>query len=280
VIAVESFLADITKNVAGDRAVVEALIPTDVDPHTFEATPGDVRRIADADVVVINGAGLEVAFELTIHAAASRVVVASEGLEGRHAAGAGDPSGAADAADPARRDPHFWLDPLQVVAYADNIAAGLTDADPAGAESYAANAATYQAALRRLDDEIRGAVAVIPVDQRKLVTDHEELGYYADRYGFRVIGAVVPSLSPEAQASARDLAALIDRIRTENVRAIFVERGANPQMAAQVASETGVRVVADLYTHSLSAPDGPAPTYAAMLRYDTSIIVDALAGGP
>jgi ABC-type Zn uptake system ZnuABC Zn-binding protein ZnuA len=264
VVAVESFMADMAQNVAGDRLTVDALIPVGVDPHSFTPTPQDAARIADSQVLIVNGAGLETWLEKVLqNAGGSRqVLVASDGLTNR--------------AGPGASDPHFWLDPQLAVHYVENIRDGLSRADPAGAEVYARNASAYIARLKELDSWITAQVAQIPADRRLLVTNHEAFGYYANRYGFRIAGSVIPSFSSEASPSAQQLAALVDAIRQTGVRAIFVEVGANPQLAEQIGQETGVKVISDLYTHSPSAPNGPAPTYIDMLKYDTVQIVTAL----
>lgn len=173
-------------------------------------------------------------------------------------------------------DPHFWLDPNLVVTYVENIRDALSQADPAGAATYAANAEAYIALLKELDAWIAEEVAQIPPDQRKLVTNHESFGYFADRYGFQVIGTVVPNISPMAQPSAQQLARLADWVKEAGVKAIFLETGANPKLAEQLAQETGIRVVTELYSHSITDAGGPAPSYLDMMRYNTRAIVEAL----
>jgi ABC-type Zn uptake system ZnuABC Zn-binding protein ZnuA len=285
VVAIETFLADIAQNVAGERVHVESLIPLGIDPHAFEPTPQDIIRVADSNVLIMNGAGLEVFLDkLLQNAGGSRLVIdASKGLALRqireselvvleeHA----EDEHTAD--DPAHMgDPHFWLDPDKVVRYVENIRDGLSQADPAGAEIYKSNAAAYIEKLKALDAKIKMQVDSIPAADRKLVTDHDTLGYYADRYGFEIVGMLIPSFTSAEQSSARQLAELIDRIKSTRARAIFLDVGTNPQLADQVAKDAGVRVITDLYTHSLSAPGGPAPTYLQMLEYDTTQIVEAL----
>ena len=273
VLAVETFLADMAQNVAGDRLQVEALLPIGVDPHGYEPTPGDVVRVAEADMVIVNGAGFEGFIDTLLQNAGGQrlLIVASTGLTSR------TPQ-EGEVSDPKHpQDPHFWLDPRNAVRYVENIRDGLSQADPAGAESYARNAAAYIVQIQELDGWIVGQVAQVPAGRRLLVTNHESLGYYADRYGFQIVGAIVPSFSTEASPSAQQLAALVDRIRASGAPAVFLETGANPQLAEQIVQETGVRVVTGLFTHSVGAADGPAPTYIEMLRYDTRAIVGALA---
>jgi len=173
-------------------------------------------------------------------------------------------------------DPHFWLDPLLVIRYVENIRDGLSAADPAGKDIYAANAAAYIEQLKQLDAEIQALAAQLPAERRLLVTNHESFGYFADRYGFQVIGTVIPSVSTGSAPSAQQLARLVERIRQTGAPAVFLETGANPQLAEQLAAETGVRVVEGLFTHSITAPDGPAPNYIEMMRYNAQAITDAL----
>lgn len=173
-------------------------------------------------------------------------------------------------------DPHFWLDPNLVVKYVENIRDALSAADPDGASVYAANAEAYIAQLKQLDAWIVEQVAQLPPEARKLVTNHESFGYFADRYGFQVIGTVVPNVSPMAQPSAQQLARLADRVKEAGVRGIFLETGADQRLAQQLAQETGIKVVTELYSHSITDAGGPAPTYIDMMRYNTQAIVNAL----
>lgn len=263
VVAAEPFLADMAQNVAGDRLQVAALMPLGLDPHAFEPTPRDVATVADSQVLIVNGAGLETWLQEVLDNAGGRrqVIEAAAGL----------------VAPPARAgDPHFWLDPNYAIRYAENIRDGLSQADPEGEYLYARNAANYVAQLKELDSWITGQVQKIPPERRLIVTNHESFGYFADRYGFAIIGAIIPSVSSGAAPSAQQLAQLIDQIKATGATAIFLETGANAQLANQVAQETGVRVVTDLYTHSMTAADGPAPTYIAMMRHNVQVIVEAL----
>jgi ABC-type Zn uptake system ZnuABC Zn-binding protein ZnuA len=271
VLAVETFLADIAQNVAGDRLKIDSLMPTGVDPHSFEPTPGDIARIANCNVLIINGAGIETFLDrLLKNAGGQRLVIeASARLKSRQVS-------QGESAELSEGDPHFWLDPNNVIAYVENIRDGLSQADPGGAAVYAANAAAYIARLKDLDQWIAAQVKQVPPDRRLLVTNHESFGYFADRYGFQVIGTVIPSVSTDASPSAQQLAQLVDHIRATGVKAIFLETGANPRLADQVAQETGIKVVTGLYTHSITGADGPAPTYIDMMKYNTQEIVNAL----
>jgi ABC-type Zn uptake system ZnuABC Zn-binding protein ZnuA len=267
VLAIETFLADIAQNVAGERLTVEALMPEGTDPHSFEPTPQDAAKVAEADVLIENGAGLETFLGWLLENAGGHplVIEASAGLASRTPR-------EGEIVDE-ETDPHFWLDPNAVVQYVENIRAGLSQADPEGAAVYATNAEAYIAQLRELDAWIAAQVAQIPPERRLLVTNHESFGYFADRYGFRVVGAIIPSVSTGASPSAGELAQLIEDIKATGAPAIFLETGVNPQLAEQIARETGVKVVTGLYTHSTG---NAAPTYIEMMRYNVTAIVEAL----
>jgi manganese/iron transport system substrate-binding protein len=258
VLADTSFLADIVSDVAGDRMTVESLVPQGADPHSFEPTPQDAKRLAECRAIVINAVGLiPTVDELIAGSGRSDLLVidASSGLPG------------------AAEDPHFWLDPLSVITYVDNIVGGLSELDPSGGETYKASGEAYKAELRDLDAWIRDQVETIPADRRLLVTNHESLLRFAARYGFEVVGSIFPTVTGEGSPSAQDMADLIGAIKATGAPAIFLETGANDDLARQIASETGVAVIEDLYTHSLG---GEADTYLKMMRWNVSRIVEAL----
>ncbi len=276
-LAVESFLADIAQNVAGERAVVEPLIPAGVDPHAFEPTPRDIAAISQSDLLIVNGAGLEQWLERTLEAAGGShlTLEASAGLSSRTPK-AGEEAALEEEHDHGAVDPHFWLDPLNVVRYVENIRDGLVQVDPQGKDVYTQNAAAYIEKLKELDGWISGEVQQIPAERRQIITNHESFGYYADRYGFKITGTVIPSVSSSASPSAQQLARLVDTIRATNAPAIFLETGSSPQLAGQVAQETGIKVITGLYTHSVTDAGGEAPTYLEMMRANTRKFVAAL----
>lgn len=269
-VAAEAFLADIAQNVAGSRALVCTLIPLGVDPHTYEPTPGDLALVADSDVLIVNGAGLEGFLgELLRNVGDGWLLIeASAGLTSREVRDGGASEIQRDI------DPHFWLDPNYVIRYVENIREGLSQADPEGAATYAANAQVYTTRLEQLDEWIAAEVKAIPEGRRLLVTNHESFGYFADRYGFRVVGSIIPSVSTGASPSARQLADLADAVKAAGAPAVFLETGSNPQLAQQLAREAGIRVVTELYTHSPGP--GSAANYIGMMKYNTRAIVDAL----
>lgn len=272
VLAVESFLAEIAQNVAGDRIKVDTLIPLGIDPHSYQPTPQEMAKIAESQVLIINGAHFEEWLDKILQNAGGThtLIEASSGLTSRQPT-------AHEALDPDHEgDPHFWLDPTKVVRYVENIRDGLSKADPAGANQYSANAARYIAQLTDLDQWITEQVSQIPPEKRLLVTNHESFGYFADRYGFTIAGTIIPSTSSEASPSAQQMAALIETIKGTGVKAIFLETGANSQLADQIAHETGVKVVTNLYTHSITDPSGEAPNYIEMMKHNVKMIVGAL----
>ncbi len=274
VLASTSFLADIAQNVAGDRLAVESLLPIGADPHAYQAAPADVSKIAESDVLILNGIEYEHFIEsLLENAGGERLVIeATEGLTphamDEHAEGDEDHAHEAG-------DPHMWLDPNLVIAYVENIRDGLSEADPEGADTYKANAGAYIAQLRELDAFIREQVETIPAERRLLVTNHETFGYFAGRYGFTVVDTILPSFSSEAGASAREVASAIDAVKTSGAPAIFLGEVENADLAEQIANETGVKVVDGLYLETLT--DGPpAATYIEMMKYNVAQIVEGL----
>lgn len=261
-----TFLADITRNVAGDRLAVKSLLPIGADPHSYQPTPQDAARIADSKLLIINGAGYEHFLEplLENDRGEREVVEASAGVSPRE-----------DAGSTHEVDPHMWLDPNNVIIYVENIRDGLTRFDPGGAAAYQSNADAYIARLRDLDSWIVGQVNQIPAEKRLLVTNHEALGYFAGRYGFTVAGTVIKSFSSGASPSAGQMAGLIDQIKSSGARAIFLDASDSEMFARQIADETGVRVVTDLHLESLT--DGaPAATYLDMMKHNVTRIVEAL----
>jgi ABC-type Zn uptake system ZnuABC Zn-binding protein ZnuA len=242
--------------------------------HSFQPTPQDVAKVADADVIFANGAGLETFLQPMLQNAGSKaqIVSVSDGVKilaapDLHTGGPPDVH--------AGGDPHTWFDPDNVVLWTQNIAKELSKLDPAHAQSYNANAQKYQAQLKDLDTWIRDQVSQLPQANRQLVTDHDSFTYFADHYGFKMVGAVIPGYNTLAEPSAQDLANLEDTIRKLGVKAIFVGETANPALTERVTQDTGIRLVT-LYNASLSKPDGPAATYLDFMRYNVNAIVKAL----
>jgi len=282
VLAAESFLADIAQNVAGDRLNVDTLIPAGMDPHAFEPVPKDVVKISECNVLIVNGSGLESWLQNIIQSAGGDhlVVEASQGLISRDTNPENhvDASSAntSDSGHKHETDPHFWLDPVNAIHYVENIRDGFIKIDPTGKEIYTQNARNYISKLEDLDRSIQQQISIIPQENRVIVTNHESFGYFADRYHFKIVGTIIPSVSTGASPSARQMSQLIDQIKAAKVLAIFLETGSNTQLADQISSETGVKVVTDLYTHSTTAPEGEAPTYIDMIQVNVKKLVNAL----
>ena len=273
VVATTTIVGDVVRNVGGNAIQLDVLLPPGSDPHSFDPTPQDVAKVAKADLIFANGAGLEAFLTPLLKNAGSQaqVVYVSDGIQLIRFQSnlPGEESGTGGG------DPHTWFDPQNVKVWVQNIEKALSARDPGNAKVYAANAQHYQQQLDELDGWIQAQVGQIPTDQRKLVTDHEAFTYFAARYGFQQVGAIVPGYSTLAQPSAQELAALEDAIRKLGVKAVFVGETVNSNLAERVAQDTGVKLVY-LYTGALSDSSGPAGTYLDFMHYDVNQIVNGL----
>jgi ABC-type Zn uptake system ZnuABC Zn-binding protein ZnuA len=284
VVATTTIVGDVVQIIGADAIELTVLLPPGVDPHGFNATPQDAARVAEADVLFINGLGLEEFLDTLIANAggdaevvsvSDSVPVREGGDEHEHAETGDDEHADEEHAAHTGIDPHVWMDPLLVKVWASNIAAKLSERDPANAELYAENARVFRAQLDELDGWIKQQVAQVAEPDRKLVTDHGVFGYFADRYGFEQIGAVIPGYSTSAEPSAQELAQLEDAIRELDVKAIFVGNTVNPAIEQRVADDTHTQLVL-VYAESLSEPDGAVPHYIDLMRFTVGEIVNAL----
>ncbi len=271
VVATTPQVADLVRNVAGDAVVVHQVVKPGIDPHEFEPSPADQEAIRSAKAIFESGLGLETWLAATVRSAGAKapVVDTSAGIPVRKAS-----------AGSQARDPHIWQDPRDAKAMVANIAHGLAAALPDQAAGFASRAAAYSAQLDALDAEVQAQIDTIAPQQRKLVTNHDALGYYADRYGITVVGSVIPSFDSQAELSSRQLADLVASIRAQGVKAIFTESSLPPKAAATVARDAGVTVVtgADaLYADSMGAPGSDGDTYLKMIRHNTRQLVAHLA---
>lgn len=274
VVATTQIVADVVRQIGGKWVQVEALLPPGSDAHEYTPRPQDSVMLSKAQIVFANGAGLEAFLQPLLEnaGATARLIEVSKDVP---LLKIGEESRKGTSAEGQLTvDPHAWFDPNNVLLWVDTIAQALSQADPAHEAEYRKNAEAYKAQLRELDAWIREQVAQIPPENRKLVTDHRVFGYFAQRYGFEQIGAVIPSFSTEASPSAQELAALEDAIRTYGVKAIFVEEIGNQALAEQVSRDTGVRLVT-LY-HDLGPEGSEVDTYLKYMRYNVSEIVKAL----
>ena len=263
VVATTTQAADLLRNVAGDRAEVRGLLAPNSDPHEYEVRPGDVKALAEAELVVRSGGDLDEWLQGAVDSAGSDAPVLT----------------LLDAAGAEGDDPHWWQDPRRAVRAVEAAGAALAEADPAGAAGHRERAERYAGRLRALDAAVERCIARLPEAQRKLVTTHDALGYYARRYGLEVIGTVIPSLSTQAQPSAGDLAELGDTIRRERVRAIFAENSVSAKVEDAIAQETGARVGRPLWADSLGPAGSSGATYIDSIRANTGAIVEGLSGG-
>jgi len=271
VVVTTDILGDVVGELVGEQAEVLTLMPTGADPHSFEVSAQDAARMRGADLLVANGLGLEEGLGAQVAAARSDgvpVVEAGEAVDVLEWVSE-DASGV---------DPHFWTDPARMLAVTEVLADALADhVDGVDAARLADDVAGYQAELTELDAWMAQRLAEVPAERRNLVTNHHVFGYLADRFGFTVVGAVIPSGTTLAAPSARDLDGLATSIREAGVRTIFVD-SAQPHRLAQVLAEQAAVDVAvtPLFTESLSAPGEGAETYLAMMRSNTADIVAGL----
>lgn len=275
VIASFTILADLARAIGGPRIRVTSLVGPNQDTHTYQPRPSDARAVAAAKVMIVNGFGFEGWVERLASSAGFKgvPVVATTGVKALKAGHAGH-SHAGHAQGANSIDPHAWQDVANTKIYVANIRDGLIRADPANTAHYAAATQAYIAQLDRLDAEIRAAWAAIPRPARRIVTSHDAFTYYGDAYD---VDFVAPQgIATESDPTPRQLAALIAQIKTENIRALFVENISNTQVLRQVARETGARIGPAVFSDALSDASGPASSYLDMMRHNTRSFVSAL----
>ncbi len=275
VVAETPVIAEFAQEVAGNRATVHALIPPGQDPHTYQLTAADLRLLVEADLVLLNGGPLAPAVERAVKSQVdpARVVIVSANLEPLPVIP--EEEAPSDHEHHGAIDPHFWLSVPNAISYVKTTRDALTNVDPEGTSFYNQNAEHLIKRLEDLDAWIREQVASIPPERRLLVTGHRVFTYFAQEYGFTVVGTLVPSASTEAEPSATDLRRLIEVMRQKQVPAIFVEQGVNPALAQQVAEATGAKVVVGL----ADQPDPSRPevaTYEAMMRHNVAVLMKGL----
>jgi len=304
VVASFSIIADLAKNVGGERVDLSSLVGPDGDAHVYQPRPADAAALEGADVVLVNGLQFEGFMSRLIETSGTKaaVVEVSKGIEPLknaeeehghdaetkaeaghdhagedHAKAAHDDHGHEGHHDHGEFDPHAWQSIHNAETYVKNIAEAFCEADQAGCATYTTNSKAYLAKLAELDTEVKAAVEAIPADKRTIITSHDAFGYLERDYGLKFIAP--EGVSTEAEASAADVAKLIDQVKEDKASAIFLENIANPRLVEQIASETGLTVGGTLYSDALSGPDGPAPTYIEMFRYNVNTIKSAIIGG-
>ena len=262
VVATFSILGDFVREVGGEAVDVAVIVGPDGDAHVYEPTPADGRKLQQAKLVFVNGLGFEGWLDRLIAASRTkaRVVVASAGVKPRRLEG--------------HPDPHAWQDVANARRYVENIRDALKSADPARAALFEARAGAYLQKLDALDAEVQAAIEKIPKERRRVVSTHDAFGYFSARYGVEFIAP--QGVSTESEASARDVARIIDAVKKEKVAAVFLENVLDPRLARSISADSGAKLGGELYSDALSPPDGPAPDYIAMVRHNVKELVEAL----
>ena len=263
-----SILGDMVQRVGGERVAVTTIVGPNADTHVYEPTPADAAAVSGTQIFFVNGLGFEGWLDRLVEATGFKgpVVTASAGVK----------THIMDEGGTTVTDPHAWQSLRNGLLYVANIAKGLCTVDAAGCESYTANAATYSAELSGLDAEVRAKLAAVPEAQRKVITTHDAFGYFGLEYGVTFLAP--EGISTDSEASAADVAKLIEQVRTSGVKALFIENMSDPRLVEQIARETGAKVGGALYADALSRPDEPAPTYLDMFRHNIELLVPALEG--
>jgi zinc/manganese transport system substrate-binding protein len=263
VVATTTIAGDLVRGVGGERVEVDTLVPAGADPHGHEPRPSDAVAIAEAALVVKSGGDLDEWLDDLIESAGGDAAELTL-LDSVKAVGA---------------DPHWWQDPRNAILAVEAIRDALADADPDGRRAYERNARAYIAELRALDDEIERCMQRVPPEKRRLVTTHDALGYFAERYDLEVIGSVIPSLSTQAQPSAKDVDALVEQIEDEGVEAIFPEAAVSQRLERSISRESGAEVGGELWTDSLGEEGSGAETYLDAMRANANALAEGMSGG-
>jgi zinc/manganese transport system substrate-binding protein len=265
-----SVLGDMVKQIGGDRVEVTSFVGPNGDAHVYEPTPGDARILAAAPVLVINGLGLEGWMERLEKSSGFKgtVVIATKGIKTRQME--------EEEHGQTRKitDPHAWQSLANGRVYVQNIRDGLIAADPAGKETYAANATKFLADIDDVEKIVKNSIAKLPPARRKIITTHDAFGYFGATYGMEFIAP--EGVSTESEASAKDVAKIIRQIKAEKVPAVFLENVTDHRLLDQIAKETGAKIGGTLYSDALSEANGPAATYLDMFRHNIQTLAAAL----
>jgi ABC-type Zn uptake system ZnuABC Zn-binding protein ZnuA len=274
VVATTTQIGDWVGEVGGNAVSVHQILQPNTDPHEYEPRPSDVEATAGAKLVFVNGDNLDQWMDQVVSDSGSDAKVVDLGATVPERL-PGESSGA----EASKYDPHWWHDPRNAEAAVTEIERRLAAAEPAKKREFERNANAYLAKLRKLDAGIAGCIDSIPAKQRKLVTDHDAFGYFANRYGIEVLGAVIPSQTTQAQPSAKDLSELIALIEREGVKAVFPESSLSPKVAETIADQTGASADYTLYGDTLGPTDSNGATYLGMEEANANAIVRGLSGG-
>jgi zinc/manganese transport system substrate-binding protein len=265
-----SILADLVKQVGGDHVEVTAIVGPDGDAHVFQPSPLDAKAVAGAQLVVINGLGLEGWTARLIQSSGTKapVVVASKGVKPLQG------EGEDKAGNLGKPDPHAWQSIANAKIYVTNIRDGLISADPQDKADFEANAKAYLARLDQLETEVKAGIASIPLKNRKIITTHDAFGYFGRAYGMSFIAP--QGVSTETEPSARDVAKIIRQIKAQHIPAVFLENISDDRLMQQIARETGARIGDKLYSDALSKPGAGAATYLDMMHNNIAAFTKAL----
>lgn len=284
VVATTTQVGSIAAEVGGEAIDLTILLQPGAEAHDYEMTPADAAAVEDAALVVRSGAGLESWLDEALETIATNATLVdlSEGIELREP-GEGEP---AHEEEPGQEegehhvDPHYWLSAPNAIQMVRNVASALGAARPSDVAAFDERAAALTGRLEAADAEIRRLMDEIPGERRGIVTNHDALGYFIEEYGLRFVGSIFPNLDVSSEPSPRELADLIETIRSEEVVALFSESAVSPELAGTVAAETGATVVEEpLYTDSLGPPGSGADTLDGMLLHNARVIHGALADG-
>jgi ABC-type Zn uptake system ZnuABC Zn-binding protein ZnuA len=278
VVATTTQVGSLASEIGGDAIELTVLMKPGIEAHDFELTPAAGAALEEADLVLISGAGLEEWLDETLDTigGADRVRDLSDGVTLR-APGDHEPADEDEHAE--GMDPHYWLSAPNAIVMAENARDALADAAPDSANAFDERAAALIARLQDADAQVRSTIDEVPSDARRMVTDHDALGYFIDEYGLEFIGSIFPSLDVSSEPSAQEIEALVAEIRGQGVTAIFTESSVNPRLAAAVADETDAHLVDEpIYTDSLGPDGSGAETLDGMLLHNARVIRDGLLG--
>ncbi|WP_213991786.1 metal ABC transporter substrate-binding protein [Sodalis sp. dw_96] len=261
-----SVLADIVKEVGGAHVKVTSLVGPDGDPHSFEPSPKDSQALSRADVVFVSGLGLEGWMGRLVTASGYKgtIITASDGVSTRHM----------DEDGKTITDPHAWNSAKNGAIYARNVMNALIMADPEDADYFRQQGDAYIQQLEKLDGWAKGEFAAIPQAKRKVITSHDAFGYFGAEYGVEFLAPV--GFSTESEASASDVAGLINQIKQQHIKTYFFENQTDPRLVKQIAAASGAKPGGELYPEALSKADGPAPTYIAAFKHNVETIADSM----
>jgi len=266
VVASFTVLGDMVKQIGGNHVQLRSLVGPNGDPHVYEPTPQDGEALSKADLVFVSGLGLEGWMNRLITASGykGQIVISSVGIKTRKMVDDGQEI----------TDPHAWNSAANGVIYAQNITKALIAADPADAADFKTSDEAYEKKLWQLDAWARREVQTIPQEKRKIITSHDAFSYMGAAYGIEFKAPL--GFSTESEASATDVAALIDQIKKERIKAVFLENSNDPRLVEQIASATGAKLGGTLYAEALSEANGPAPTYTDMFHYNIETLVKGM----